>query len=710
VTGYETATVRLRGPAGRGTAGLGLLVTTKQVVTCAHVVNAALGREPRNREPPGESVTIQVEFLLLAEPLLREAKVAVWVPPLQSGGGGDVAGLVLIEEAPGEANPAHFATVAPQPGVWLRAFGYPGRPPRPNGVYVDVNVKGVVSGQLLQVESQTNQTVKAQPGFSGSPAWNPGTGEAVGLLQSAPFADEPERDAYLLPAMAFANAWDEPFHYLLVPDNPYRGLEPFTAEHAGLFFGRDTDIAELTARVRENHVVVVVGPSGVGKSSLVQAGLVPALKQDQSSEVALIRLGQDPWERLAEATLIARSGPQATVTLEQVEREIEKLKADGLHSIARFLRSQGRPLLLIVDQFEELLISGKDPDPGLLDLLLPPEAGGEEAARMVLTLRTDFLRALQTIPGLHTRLNDRLYLLSSLTTDQMREAIQGPAAARGVTFEPGLVDQILIDVGRDALPLLEFTLTVLWDTQSRNILKFAGYYQMGGIRGALDLVAKEEASQIGDTVTDILDRALLRLVRMPNGGTDLATGQRVSQSDVSTAEWELLRRLAEARLVVLGTGSSDDEPYAELAHEALITEWQRLRDLITQNKEFLNWLAWVQRRAADKDPLPEARIAEARQWLKARPNDVPDIVTKFVESSETAAEFRLRELRDARDRAEALRLAAEAELALRTARSPTVVALGLSVESLLVQPTVQGDVALRHVFRVHPLTLAPFAP
>ena len=101
-------------------------------------------------------------------------------------------------------------------------------------------------------------------------------------------------------------AWEQQFDYLLVPENPYRGLEPFTAEHAPVFFGRDTDIAALTALVRDQPVVVVVGPSGVGKSSLVRAGLIPALQRRQRWSVALVRPGQDPWLRLAAGLLHAQ--------------------------------------------------------------------------------------------------------------------------------------------------------------------------------------------------------------------------------------------------------------------------------------------------------------------------------------------------------------------------------------------------------------------
>ena len=294
MAGYERAIVRLRGwAASRPTAGLGLLAGAGQLVTCAHVVNSALGRGLREQAQPGESDLVQVEFPLLPETPVRLARVVTWVPPPRSGaGGGDVAGLVLTEVAPGGAAPARFALAAPGPGTRLRVFGYPGDPAREGGMWVDVDLKGEVGGQLLQVESRGDQTVKAQPGYSGSPVWDDSAGEAVGLVQSAPLADEPDRDASLLPPLAIARAWEVLFDYLLVPENPYRGLEPFTAEQAAVFFGRDADIAALAARVRAQPVVVVVGPSGAGKSSLVQAGLIPALQREQRWSVALVRPGK----------------------------------------------------------------------------------------------------------------------------------------------------------------------------------------------------------------------------------------------------------------------------------------------------------------------------------------------------------------------------------------------------------------------------------
>ena len=669
MAGYETAIVRLRGwGAGMATSGLGLLVGPEQVVTCAHVVNAVLGRSQREQAPPGQFDSVEVEFPMLPGPPMRVAKIVAWSPPSRNGAGsGDVAGLVLTEEAPGGTEPARFAAAAPEPGAPLRVFGYPGNPAGKTGMWVDVNLEGDVGGMTIQVESRSGQIINAQPGYDGSPVWNQSTGEAVGLLQAGLFYDEPERGPYLLLSPAVAQAWEQQFDYLLVPENPYRGLDVFTAERNSIFFGRDADIEALIALVRSQSVVLIVGPSGVGKSSLMQAGLIPALQRQQQWSVALIRFGQDPWLRLAAGLLSAQGRPDASITLMDWRREIDRLRAEGFGPAARFLRSEGRPLLVVVDQLEELLATVDPPDRDLLlDLLLPPSDAAEEACRLVLAMRADFLPALLSIPGFNQRLNERLYLLSPLTMGQMREAVERPAADRAVAFETGLVDQILSDAGGGPLPLLEFTLTKLWETQRRRTLTFVGYHKIGGVRGTLGQFAEEQVAQLTSVAAEVLDRVLLRLVRTP-GGADLAVRQRIFQSEVTSAEWAVVQHLAAARLVVLDAGPADSEPYAELAHESLIIEWQRLRNLIAENTEFLNWLAWVEQRAADGDPLPEARIAEARRWLDLRSSDVPGAIKRFIESSEIAAEMRLRELRDVRDLAEMTR--EQAEEAARTAEA-----------------------------------------
>ena len=425
--------------------------------------------------------------------------------------------------------------------------------------------------------------------------------------------------------------------------------------------------------------------------------------------------------RLAAALLRAEHGPETPVTRERCQREVDRLQPDGLGPVARFLRSQDRPLLLVVDQFEELLAGDLQADQALLDLLLPPAGAVEDAARVVLTLRTDFLQVLQSVPGSHPRLNDRLYLLSPLTGEELRQAVERPAAARGVGFEPGLIDLILRDAADTTLPVLQFALTRLWETQRGKTADLRPVSRdgwcarrAGPVRPGPGVAARRHRgrrSWTGCCCGWSASRSAIPSWPPASGSME---------SQVPAAEWQVLQRLAGAWLVRLGTDPATGEVYAELAHEALITAWRRLAGLVSQNTEFLSWLAWVQQRAADGDPLPDDRIAEARQWLTTRPGEIPVPVTRFIQRSETAAEARLRDLREARDRAEtaqqraeaaqkraeALRLAADAELALRTAHPPLTIALALSTESLLTMPTAQGDLALRHVLRIHPVTRA----
>ncbi len=642
---YQPAVVCVRGgPTGRLVMGFGLLVGERSVVTCAHVVSDALHRNLRCQERPSNDEWILIEFCHLDGAPVRSATVVSWTPPPKTGAsGGDVAGLQLTEDAPSAARPGRFSTSALPAGAALRVFGYPDEPRRPGGMWVDLDFKGI-NGRLLQVESRHDQTVKAQPGYSGSPAFNDETGEAVGLVQSAPFAAGPARDGYLISPQAIAEAWEEPFGYLLIPPNPYRGLEPFTADDRSVFFGRDTEIQELARRVTAQPVVIVVGPSGVGKSSLVQSGLLPALSDSKWSKV-VIRPGLDPWLRLARGLLRVQHAAGSEPSPDDIRREVDRLHKDGLGEHFRMARSDNRELILVVDQFEELLTSGQTPDQELLDLLIPPPETADDAGRIVLTLRADFQSALQAIPGFAARLNERLYLLSPLAEDQIRDVVQKPAAARGVSFEDGLVDQIVQDAAGGSLPVLEFTLTQLWETQQRNTITFSGYHAMGGVRGALDQFAKQETAQLGDTAAEVLDHVLLRLVREVGAGSEIRfTRQRLFESEVSEPEWEVLNRLGD--LVIIDTDpTGGGGPYAELAHESLIYSWQRLRVLIDEHREFLRWRKRVQDWMTTGDDLPEARIAEARDWIRKHPKDVPDDVRKFVADSQTKAEARIGELR-----------------------------------------------------------------
>ena len=418
-------------------------------------------------------------------------------------------------------------------------------------------------------------------------------------------------------------------------------------------------------------MVVVVGPSGVGKSSLVQAGLA-GLGDHLRCAVIKFGPGRDPWKQLAYGLLAVQRGDKAGITPDESQLVIARLRDDGFGPVAaQLMRGENRRLLIMIDHFEELWAENEPPDRDLLDRLLPPpEAAVDPAVRLVLTLRADFLPALQSIPGFHTRLNESVYNLSPLTIEQVREAIKNPATERGVIFEEGLAEYIASDATRGSLPALEFTLTKLWETQRQKKLSFAAYHKLGGVAHALDKYAEGVLGQLttqrNAANEDFINSVLLRLVRTVDAnGMRLTTRERVFRTKVPAAEWDVLQCLAEAELVILDDVTTDHRSCAELAHDCLITEWPRLRDLAVKQVEFSHWLDRMQQYVAETETLPDEEIPEARRWLNTRLDGIPSLIRDYIERSETTFETRLHQLQAERDRAEALRLVAEAELARR---------------------------------------------
>ncbi len=713
----ESAVVRIRGVGG-SPAGMGVAIGPRQVVTCAHVINAALGLVHRSQAQPSRATTVQVEFPLIDGGPIRTARVVAWTAPPQRGTGGDVACLELNENAPSDVPYARFAQSDTSPDDELLVFGYPSTVTRPNGVWVRVSLVNAVEGGLIQVESRSEYSIRAQPGYSGSPVWRRSDSRVIGLLHATAPAEELNRDAYLLPPPLLADTWPEQLGYLRIPANPYRGLESFTEAHADVFFGREEVVTALADRIRRQAVTMLVGPSGVGKSSLVQAGLIPRLLGDGPRSIAVIRPGRDPWERLAIGLIRAQrvAGDEQPAGPAQIEEMAGRLRDEGIGWISRLLRSQDRPLLLVIDQFEELLLGEAPPEWRLLDLLLPsPAESLDTDHRTVHTLRADFLPALLGIPGVGPRLDGRLFPVSPMTPAEMHAAIMKPAEARGVTFQRGLVDRIVDDAAKGSLPLLQFTLTRLWQTQHRRIIDYSGYRDLGEIGAALDQFADSQILKISDTPRPLMNQVLLSLVQLVGDDIERAIRRRVYFADLPPSHRPVLEHLARERLVVF-----DNEPqnggFAELAHEALIRSWTYLRDLVRADLEFLIWRDLTLRRAREGDPLPESRILEANAWIERRPQEVPPEVRALVANSQAMLEARTREAEHARrraetatDHAEALRLAADCELVVRLPRVPTHVALALAVESVLTKPTLQGNLALQHVLRQHPRTVLEIA-
>ena len=555
----EGFVVRVLCAGSQVSAGVGFVVGDRHVLTCAHVVNTALGRALRDENAPGPEMRVQVDFPLLGDPEgapLRSCRVAVWVSPPASGiAGGDVACLVLVGEGlPAGAGPARLIEAVDLRAAEVDLFGYPGEPMRREGSWARCRLGGVVGGGLIQLDADSEAAFRAQPGYSGSPAVVADhVGDAVLGMLAVASRNQAFRDAYAIPVARLVAVWPEALES--VPPCPYRGLLPFRADdaEAGLFVGREEESARLRRMAEERALVVVIGPSGVGKSSLVTAGLLPTLLGAGEWAGATFRPGTTPFFALAKA-LYDLEGSEPRKSTDAIDRRAEQIRRDGLAAVAGKLRVLiGKRIILHADQFEETLTSCSAGERGeFLDRVLPGANVSDVPYRLVCTLRADFLRPLLEHTDVGPRLQDRLLPLSPMGVPALERAVSEPARARGVSYEDGLARQIALDAagGGGGLPLMEFALTELWVRQRRRRLTFADYHFLGGVEGALEryaegVFAELAARGLGDRVR----RVMLSLVRSREGAAQAT--RRVVGRDRLARDWDVVEELARRRLLMI---------------------------------------------------------------------------------------------------------------------------------------------------------------
>ncbi|MFJ4470108.1 hypothetical protein ACIP2X_21910 [Streptomyces sp. NPDC089424] len=375
---------------------------------------------------------------------------------------------------------------------------------------------------------------------------------------------------------------------------PYRGLASYRQEDARWFFGRErsTDAlaAQLRAAERTGGLVMLVGASGAGKSSLLNAGLVPALRGGEGREVVQLVPGADP---LAELTCrIPELAPVTTAGVPGTPEFAHAVRA----AVAAWAPDGARPVV-IVDQFEETftLCSDESDRRTFIQILhdaASPSGPGEPAPVLVLLgIRADFYEQCLGHPELADALQHRHMVLGPLSAAELREAVTGPAKAVGLELEPGLAELIVREVGFDgprgahdagALPLLSHALLATWQRRKGGRLTTAGYRAAGGIQGAVAATAERAWSKLDPAARTAARLLLLRLVRL--GEDTQATRRRGTRrqlaqesADPGKTE-ESLEELVRARLVTL------DAETVEITHEALLHAWPRLRDWIDEDR------------------------------------------------------------------------------------------------------------------------------
>lgn len=382
------------------------------------------------------------------------------------------------------------------------------------------------------------------------------------------------------------------------PANPYKGLRAFQEADAPDFFGRQTLIEQLVARLGEPdelaRFLAVVGPSGSGKSSLVRAGLLPAIRAGAlpgSERWVVLEMipGAQPVSELA--MLLANAGAGSVSDLLS---QMQAGERGLLDAVRRVLPDDPVvELLLLIDQFEELFTLSGDETARrhFLDSLYVALADEGSRLRVVISLRADFYDRPLLYPQIGELLNARSQALLPMSVEDLERAIVLPAARSGAEFEPELVAQIVADVGGEpgALPLLEYALTELFEQAGGSRLTLAAYRARGGVQGALGARAEEIYRDLAPDARETARQLFLRLVTLGEGMDD--TRRRVRLAEVASlgaggSVHLVIERFAGYRLLTL-----DRDPLGgatvEVAHEALLRAWPRLHEWLENAREDL---------------------------------------------------------------------------------------------------------------------------
>ncbi|MEV7812001.1 trypsin-like peptidase domain-containing protein [Streptomyces flaveolus] len=655
------AVAELRAPDGR-VAGAGFLVAEDLLVTCAHVVRAA-------GAGPGEPVLLTFPNVPGADRL--EGRVEDWRAPEND----DVA-FVRLEAAPPGTRVLPLGSAEGCAGHEVRSYGFPAQaPPTGHSGYGragDPLTATANRGRLLQLTEANDLTT----GFSGGPVLDLRTGLVIGMLTAITAPDALARGqniAYATPTEVLRE-----IHPGLTARQvcPYRGLEPFTAEHAPWFQGRGEAVRQVLANLAGGRrLTLLLGPSGSGKSSLIQAGVLPALAEGAVP-------GSDRW-----LPVLVR--PRQDLAAEIERAGLPGAARDGIVAAARrrlAAEPAGERVLLVVDQFEEFLTESSEDRRRQRTAVaeeLTALAGSHAPLSVILVMRDDFYPQLaaQTPTLLDAAMPGPLNVPGTLSEDDLRAIITLPADDVGLRFQPGLPERLIADVlatspgtatERQApatvLPLLELTLEQLWERRQDGFLTHDAYRNIGEVSGSLTTWCERALDEMSPRQEEIARSVLTSLVRPADPGRripavraqvpldelrDLGAGPgRVPDGEVDA----VIASLARHRIITTQTlpehdrpGAPPGVPVAELIHDALIRDWDSLRKWLDWDRAFHEWLERTreseQRWSEEHDPgdlLAGTALADGIKWSGrwGLPDDIAAYLTASRRHQEAAARRR----------------------------------------------------------------------
>src|SRR6266849_5779704 len=607
--------------------GTGFVVSADGLIlTCAHVLGSSMPEKAR------------VVFQGSGEE--REATVLAegWRPVDAE----DVAVLSVSGALPEDVQPLPLGSSQGIEGHAMVTFGYP-EPGEVEGIRGAGTILGrgarTKAGQpLLQLRSS-----EITKGFSGAPVWDEVRRRVVGMVVIAVEMDELGKmgsTAFATPTETLRAVWPA----LQVSDLcPYRNLEAFTEADAALFFGRQRVVDTLVDNLRnEPRFLAVFGASGSGKSSVVQAGLIPQLRNGAVP-------GSDRWE--------------ITVT-----RPMDS----SFKQLLTHLKQAPTAAALVIDQFEELFVAYDEAACAEVVTQLAGLLEHSAHVTLIIVMRDDFYSLFVQHEALALWLKGRVVnVWSTMKREEVEAIVREPATAVGWQFEDGLIETIVNDAletpakGRKKtgsstiLPLLEFALTELWERHQDSVLTRDAYRRVGGVTGGLTQWANEAYSTCDERILPLVRRVFTDLVHLGNEEEHIADSRRrrelstlVHEEAEQTDIYQVVRRLVAARLLVASQDSESQRETIEIIHDALRWEWGLLRQWVEEDRRFLLWRqelerrvrAWIDTNTSDpagRDPYKlfgGSDLTEALEWVKTRASDLTESEREFIQASQERQE------------------------------------------------------------------------
>ena len=431
-------------------------------------------------------------------------------------------------------------------------------------------------------------------------------------------------------------------------DPPYLGLQYYDESNAERFFGREMLTAKLVARLAQSRFLAVIGDSGSGKSSLVRAGVIPALRKGEPlADGALPPSGSARWDirvltptaHPLEALAAALTrGADSLTALSALSTELAANPRALLLAARSLLDQQEKPrLLLVVDQFEEVFSQCREESErrAFLDALLGAvDPQDEQPISVLILLRADFYARLAQYDQLREMVVKQQEFIGAMNRDELSRAIILPAAQGNWKIQEGLVEVMLNDIGAEpgALPLLSHALLETWKRRRARTMTLSGYTEAGGVRGAIARTAEAVFQQrLTDEQRPIARMIFLSLAELDEDAQD--TRRRASFSELITRSTDtatieaVLAILTDARLVITGYAPPSDTKVVEVAHEALIREWPTLRQWLAEDREGLilhrqlsdDTAGWLR---LENDPgvlYRTQRLKRASAWAEKNP-------------------------------------------------------------------------------------------